>query len=138
MPLKRAPRRGSGDGSDRIRYQCPVALFGPRRSCAIPRRNRDHYPRTEDEPGFVRLVTILEVVRVLKSYSSAPDRKSQTISKWCSRPVPSRFNDEQEVYHAVVALRNGTGTFEDALICALGVWRGCFTTRTFDEKAAQN
>ncbi len=29
--------------------------------------------------------------------------------------------NEQEVYHAVVALRNGTGPFEDALIGALGI-----------------
>jgi predicted nucleic-acid-binding protein len=45
--------------------------------------------------------------------------------------------NEQQVYHAVVALRNGTGTFEEALIGALGVWRGCSATLTFDEKAAQ-
>ena len=34
--------------------------------------------------------------------------------------------NEQEVYLAVVALRNGIGTFEDALIGSLGVWRGQF------------
>jgi predicted nucleic-acid-binding protein len=32
--------------------------------------------------------------------------------------------NEQQVYNAVVALRNGTGTFEDALIGSLGIWRG--------------
>ena len=37
----------------------------------------------------------------------------------------------------MVALRNATGTFEDALIVSLGVWRGCSATLTFDEKAAQ-
>ncbi len=36
-----------------------------------------------------------------------------------------------------MALRNGTGTFEDALIGSLGIWRGCSATLTFDEKAAQ-
>jgi len=45
--------------------------------------------------------------------------------------------NEQEVYLAVVALRNGSGTFEDALIGALGVWRGCSATLTFDEGAAK-
>ena len=45
--------------------------------------------------------------------------------------------NEQQVYDAVVALRNGTGTFEDALIGSLGIWRGCSATLTFDEQAAQ-
>jgi hypothetical protein len=36
-----------------------------------------------------------------------------------------------------VALRNGTGTFEDALIGSLGIWRGCSATLTFDERAVQ-
>jgi predicted nucleic-acid-binding protein len=45
--------------------------------------------------------------------------------------------NEQEVYTAVVSLRNGIGSFEDALIGALGVWRGCSATLTFDEDAAK-
>ena len=45
--------------------------------------------------------------------------------------------NEQEVYYAVVSLRNGIGTFEDALIGSLGAWRGCSATLTFDEGAAK-
>jgi predicted nucleic-acid-binding protein len=45
--------------------------------------------------------------------------------------------NEQEVYTAAVALRNGTGTFEDALIGALGIRLGCSATLTFDEDAAK-
>jgi len=45
--------------------------------------------------------------------------------------------NEQEVYLAVVALRNGSGTFEEALIVALGTWKGCSTTLTLDEGAAK-
>ena len=45
--------------------------------------------------------------------------------------------NEQEVYQAVVALRNGTGTFEDALIGSIGIWRGCSATLTFDRDAAK-
>ena len=84
---------------------------------------------TEQEPGFVSLVTMLEVVWVLTSLYKRCGRKSQTTSRWCW--------DEQQVYDAVVALRNGTGTFEDALIGSLGIWRGCSATLTFDEQAAQ-
>jgi predicted nucleic-acid-binding protein len=45
--------------------------------------------------------------------------------------------NEQEVYYAVVSLRNGIGRFEDALIGSLGVWKGCSATLTFDEGAAK-
>jgi predicted nucleic-acid-binding protein len=42
--------------------------------------------------------------------------------------------NEQEVYHAVVALRNGTGSFEDALIGSFGIWRGCSVTSPSTKK----
>lgn len=46
--------------------------------------------------------------------------------------------NDQEVYEAVVALRSGARTFEDASILeALGIWRERSTSVTFDEKAAQ-
>lgn len=47
------------------------------------------------------------------------------------------IQNAQEVYNAVLAFRNGTGTFEDALIGSLGIWRDCSATLTLDEKAAQ-
>ncbi|HEY3707388.1 MAG TPA: hypothetical protein VGL22_20170 [Terracidiphilus sp.] len=46
--------------------------------------------------------------------------------------------NEQEVYHAGIALRNGIVTFEDALSGALGIWKGCSSTLAFDEKPAKN
>jgi len=45
--------------------------------------------------------------------------------------------NEQEVYQAVVALPNELGSFEDALIGALGGWWGCSATLTFDQNAAR-
>jgi predicted nucleic-acid-binding protein len=44
--------------------------------------------------------------------------------------------NEQEVYQAVVALRR-TGEFEVGLIGALGLWRGCSATLTFDDNASR-
>jgi predicted nucleic-acid-binding protein len=46
--------------------------------------------------------------------------------------------NEQEIYQAVIALRNRTGTFEDALIGALGIWWRCSTTVNFDQSAAKH
>jgi predicted nucleic-acid-binding protein len=92
---------------------------------------------SEEEPGFVSLVTILEVVWVLKSLYKRSRQEIANDVEMILAADTLEVQNEQQVYHAVVALRNGTGTIEDALIGALGIWRGCSATLTFDEKAAQ-
>jgi predicted nucleic-acid-binding protein len=42
---------------------------------------------------------------------------------------------EQEVFAAMIALKEGRGSFSDALIGALGAAAGCSATVTFDRKA---
>jgi len=92
---------------------------------------------TEEEPGFISLVAILELVWVLKSlYKRSREEVANDIEMVLAADT-FEVQNEQEVYHAVVALRSGIGTFEDAVIGALGIWRGCSATPTFDEKAAQ-
>ena len=85
---------------------------------------------TGEEPGFVSLVT--------------PHRGGLGLEELVQAFAPGNRKRHRDgaggdfpVYHAVVALRNGTGSFEDALIGSLGIWRGCSVTLTFDEKAAQ-
>src|SRR5436305_15233047 len=91
---------------------------------------------TEQEPGFVSLVTILEVVCVLKSlYKQSRQEIANNIEMVLAADT-LEVQNEQEVYHAVVALRYGTGALEDALMGALGIWRGRSTTLTCDRKAA--
>lgn len=92
---------------------------------------------TQDEPGFVSLVTILKVVWVLKSLYKRSWQEIANDVEMILAADTLEIQNEQQVYHAVVALRNGTGTFEDALIGSLGIWKGCSVTLTFDEKAAQ-
>ncbi len=92
---------------------------------------------SELEPGFVSLVTILEVFWVLKSVFK---RSRQDLATDIERVLSAdtlEVQNEQEVYYAVVALRTGTGSFEDALAGSLGMWRGCSTTLTFDTDAAR-
>ena len=43
--------------------------------------------------------------------------------------------DEQEVFTAMIALKEGRGAFADSLIGALGAKAGCARTLTFDQKA---
>ena len=92
---------------------------------------------SEQEPGFVSLVTILEVFWVLKSiFKRSRQNLAGDIEKLLSADT-LEVQNEQEVYNGVVALRTGTGSFEDALVGSLGIWRGCSTTLTFDEDAAR-
>jgi predicted nucleic-acid-binding protein len=92
---------------------------------------------TEHEPGFVTLVSILEVVWVLKSLYKRSRQEIANDIEMLLAADTLEVQNEQEVYQAVVALRNGVGTFEDALIAALCTRRGCSTTLTFDEDAAR-
>ena len=92
---------------------------------------------TKQNPGFVSLVAILEIVWVLGSlYRRTRGQIADHIEMILAADT-LEVQNEQEVYQAVVALRSGTGTFEDALIGAVGIWRGCTATLTFDEKAAK-
>jgi predicted nucleic-acid-binding protein len=92
---------------------------------------------TEQEPGFVSLVTILEVVWVLKSLFKRSRQEIANDIEMLLAADTLEVQNEQEVYLAVVSLRNGIGTFEDALIGSLGSWRGCSATLTFDGDAAK-
>ena len=44
--------------------------------------------------------------------------------------------NEQEVFTAMIALKEGHGSFADALIGGLGARAGCTHTLTFDQKAS--
>jgi predicted nucleic-acid-binding protein len=90
---------------------------------------------TEAEPGFVSVVTMVETVWVLdRSYGFS----AQEIAAAVERVLQAEtllVEDEQEVFTAMLALRQGQGSFADALIAALGVRAGCRHTLTFDQKA---
>jgi len=92
---------------------------------------------TADEPGFISLVSVLEVAWVLKSLFKRSRLQIANDIEMLLAADTLEIQNEQEVYTALVALRNGSGTFEDALIGSLGAWRGCSATLTFDEDAAK-
>lgn len=92
---------------------------------------------TKQNPGFVSLVVILEIVWVLGSLFKRTHAQIADHIEMLLAADTLEVQNEQEVYQAVVALRNGTGTFEDALIGSIGIWRGCSATLTFDQNAAK-
>jgi predicted nucleic-acid-binding protein len=92
---------------------------------------------TIEDPGFVSLVCVLEIVWVLGNlYKRSRAQIADHVEMMLAADT-LEVQNEQEVYQAVIALRNGSGTFQDALIGALGSWRGCSATLTFDQNAAK-
>jgi predicted nucleic-acid-binding protein len=92
---------------------------------------------TEDSPGFVSLVTMVETVWVLdRLYGLSGQEIAAAIERMLQSDSLS-IQNEQEVFTAMMALRAGQASFADALVGALGVWAGCSVTLTFDKKAAR-
>jgi predicted nucleic-acid-binding protein len=92
---------------------------------------------SEQNPGFISLATVLEIVWVLRSLLG---RNPSQIASHLENLLTAdslEVQNEQQVFDAAVALRSGTGEFEDALIGALNAWAGCSHTLTFDRKAAR-
>ena len=92
---------------------------------------------TLENPGFVSLVSVLEIVWVLRSLYRRSQAQIADHLEMILAAETLQVQNEQEVYQAVVALRSGSGAFEDALIGALGLWWGCSATLTFDRDAAK-
>jgi predicted nucleic-acid-binding protein len=90
---------------------------------------------TEDEPGFVSLVAIAETAWVLEhAYGLADQAIAATFERLLQIDVLV-IDREQEVFIAMVALKEGRGSFVDALIAALDAKAGCSQTFTLDRKA---
>ena len=90
---------------------------------------------SEESPGFVSLVSVLEIVWVLRSLLKQTPAEIATHLEHLLAADALEVQNEQQVFEALYALRRGTGQFEDALIAALNAWAGCPHTLTFDKKA---
>lgn len=85
--------------------------------------------------GFVSVVTMTEVAWVLdRAYGLTPRAIAAAVERMLHVDVLVVEN-EQEIFAAMVALKQGRGTFADALIAELGTRAGCLHTLTFDKKA---
>ncbi len=87
--------------------------------------------------GFISLVTVLEIVWVLRSLlKQSPNEISAHIEHLLAADR-LEVQNEQQVFEAAFALKRGTGEFEDALIGSLNAWAGCPGTLTFDKRASR-
>lgn len=92
---------------------------------------------SEDDPGFVSVVAAAETVWVLeRAYGLDNTEIAQAIEK-ALQVETLVFEDEQQIFTAMIALRDGRGSFANALIGARGAKAGCSLTLTFDRKAAR-
>lgn len=92
---------------------------------------------TASNPGFVSVVVMAELAWVLdRSYGLSKQELADCIERTLqtSELVIER---EQQIFTAMIALKEGWGSFADALIAALGARAGCAHTLTFDRKAAR-
>jgi predicted nucleic-acid-binding protein len=86
-------------------------------------------------PGFISVVAIAETVWVLdRAYRFSDEDIVAAIGRTLQAGVLVVEN-EQEVFAAMIALKEGRGAFADALIGALGAKAGCSATLTFDRRA---
>ncbi|MCW5734632.1 MAG: type II toxin-antitoxin system VapC family toxin [Enhydrobacter sp.] len=92
---------------------------------------------TEDEPGFISVVTLAETAWVLdRSYEYSSMEIATAIGGFL-QTTTFVVENEVEVFFAMTALKQGRAGFTDALIAALGTRAGCSTTMTFDREAAR-
>lgn len=92
---------------------------------------------TEDEPGFISVVALVETVWVLqRRYRLGALDVAQIVQGLLEAPVVV-VESATEVFLALTAAQEGRGSFSDVLIAALGAKAGCSTTVTFDRKAAR-
>src|SRR5437867_1408619 len=90
---------------------------------------------SEDNPGFISVVAMAETAWVLeRGYGLTDGAVAAAIERTLQADVIV-VESEQEVFAAMIALKEGHGSFADALIGALGETAGCSRTLTFDRQA---
>ena len=91
-------------------------------------------PLTPQKPGFICVVTMVETVWVLdRAYGLTAQEIAGAVERMLQTEV-LLIENEQEVFTAMIALKEGRGSFADALIAALGAKAGCKHTLTFRPK----
>src|SRR5208282_763744 len=90
---------------------------------------------TDEDPGFVSIVAMVETVWVLdRAYGLAAHEIAAAVERMLQTDVLV-IENEQEVFTAMITLKEGRGSFADAVIAALGARARCSRTLTFDQKA---
>jgi predicted nucleic-acid-binding protein len=92
---------------------------------------------SEDLPGFISLATMLETAWVLENAFGLSKKQLALAIERMLQTSTFVIQNEREVHTAMMIFERGQGSFDDALIGALGLWAGCTSTLTFDKKASR-
>jgi predicted nucleic-acid-binding protein len=92
---------------------------------------------SEADPGFVSVVAMAETVWVLERVYRLADYEIAAAIERVLQIDVLAVESEQEIFTAMIALKEGRGSFADALVGALGAKAGCSRTLTFDRKASR-
>lgn len=90
---------------------------------------------TEANPGFITVVAMVETVWVLDRAYGLSDGEIAAALESILQADTLVIENEQEVFMATMALKEGNGSFADALVAGLGAKAGCTRTLTFDKSA---
>jgi len=94
-------------------------------------------PLTEENPGILSVVAMVETAWVLAcAYGLADAEIAAAIERTLQADVLV-VESEQQAFAATIALKEGHGSFADALIGGLGARAGCTHALTFDQKASR-
>ena len=92
---------------------------------------------SEDEPGFVSVVTLAEAAWVLNRVYRFDMRKIGEALRAMAQLPCIRLQSQAEAMAAIVAAERDGADLADVLIATLGISAGCDVTLTFDRKASR-
>lgn len=90
---------------------------------------------TAEAPGYIGIIAMIETVWVLDRAYRIDGKAIASIIERLLQTDALTIEAAQEVFLAMVTLRDGKGSFADALLALLGIRAGCRYTLTFDRKA---
>jgi predicted nucleic-acid-binding protein len=93
---------------------------------------------TVDEPGFIALVTLVEIVWVMQSCYDAGKEEVVAILDTLLRTQTLLVENTETVLKAVRAFSRTSADFADCLIACSNHHAGCTKTVTFDTRAARS
>jgi predicted nucleic-acid-binding protein len=92
---------------------------------------------SEDEPGFVSVVVLVETVRVLDRFYRQDKATIAGVVQGLLSSDSLTLEHPAEVALALSAVRDEGADFTDALIAAIAASAGCAHTLTFDRRAGR-
>jgi predicted nucleic-acid-binding protein len=90
---------------------------------------------TPENPGFMSVVAMVETVWVLARTYRVNDQDIAATIERLLQADALVVENEQQVFAAMITLKENQGSFADALIAALGAKAGCPCTLTFGRRA---